>query len=226
MDGFAAFVEQRRADLKRVARHTRGECREEDVINEAWLLAATWEEAGRESLDLAAPDDRSLLISHLYQKLVRYTDVNVRHAVRLDHAPGGEEGSHPLLERLSVDGQDPLSVLQRCEQAPSLPGEGELKYSVASTYLLMLQHHNFRVSALARFLRLSVSHTYRCCADASLLSARQHALVLAPPIGMESLRPWRRYRALRIPRQLEFDFEDRLELCHSGSDPFSSGKGI
>jgi len=212
LDGFAAFVEQQRADLKRVARHTQGECSEQDVINEAWLLAATWGDEGREPLDLAAPDDRTLLISYLYQKLVRYTDVNVRHAVRLDHAPSGEEGGHPLLARLSADGQDPLSFLQLREEAPLPPGEGELKYSVASTYLVMLQHHNFRVPALARFLRLSISHTYRCCAGASALSAWQHALVLAPPISMESLRPWRRCRALRVPRQLEFDFEDRLEL--------------
>jgi len=212
LEGFAEFIAGRQSDLKRVARHTRGEYSEDDVISEAWLLAATWEQADRRPLDLRERDDQSQLISHLYQSLVRYTDLNVRHAVRLDHAPGEGEGGHPLLERLSADGYDPLAVMEACEAGPVPPAEGELHYSVASIYLLMLEHYDFRVSALARFLRLSVSHTYRRCAYASQMSAWQHALVLAPPINMGGLRPWRRFRACRVPRQLEFDFEERLEL--------------
>ncbi len=212
LDGFAEFMVERQGDLRRIARHTRGEYSEDDVISEAWLLVATWEQSDRRPLNLKEREDQSQLISHLYQRLVRYTELNVRHAVRLDHAPGDDAGSHPLLERLSADGDDPLSVMEAREANPIPPPEGELHYSVASIYLVMLAHHDFRMSALARFLRLSISHTYRRCAYASQVSAWQHALVLAPPISMEGLRPWRRFRACRAPRQLEFDFDERLEL--------------
>ena len=57
---------------------------------------------------------QDLLISHLYQHLVRYTELNVRHAVRLDHAaPDGDQDyeSHPLMGSLvSDDGQHPLAI--------------------------------------------------------------------------------------------------------------------
>lgn len=66
---------------------------------EAWLMTQEFGPKGY-GLDLAQPEHQTKLIAHLYQKLVRYTELNVlnvRNTVRLDHAPGGDESQvHPL----------------------------------------------------------------------------------------------------------------------------------
>jgi len=38
-DGFDYFVRERQSDLKRIARHTRGEYQFDDVKSEAWVMA-------------------------------------------------------------------------------------------------------------------------------------------------------------------------------------------
>ena len=41
MDPFDRFVLDRKQDLKRIERHTRGEYEDRDVVNEAWAMAQT-----------------------------------------------------------------------------------------------------------------------------------------------------------------------------------------
>ena len=40
MQTFDRFILERKDDLKRIARHTRGECTYGDVVNAAWLIVA------------------------------------------------------------------------------------------------------------------------------------------------------------------------------------------
>ena len=125
MQTFDRFILERKDDLKRIARHTRGECTYGDVVNEAWLMAETLSARQRVSIDFLDPAFQQRLLSHLYQHLVRYTDLNVRHAIRFDHAPGNETehgAVHPLLEMLASDGgSDPLSLLLTSEEKPVFP---------------------------------------------------------------------------------------------------------
>lgn len=41
MEAFDQFVQERKEDLRRIARHTRRECTFGDIVNEAWLMAGT-----------------------------------------------------------------------------------------------------------------------------------------------------------------------------------------
>lgn len=217
MKAFERFILERRQDLKRIARHTRGEHSYDDAVNEAWLMAETVSARLHVPIDFLDATFQQVLLSHLYQHLVRYTDLNVRHAVRLDHAaPGDDEhtAAHPLSNMLSSDdGSDPLSLLIAAEEKPCRPSHANEHHSLASAYLMLLDHFGNRMRNVANHLLISTSYAYRCCAKAHLFTGCQHALELAPPVSMTMLRPWRRQRALRIPRQMEFDFDDKLPLA-------------
>lgn len=101
---FERFVAERQRDLQRISRHTRSEYSLTEVINEAWIEAATLQRKGHR-IDLACQPSQDLLISHLYQRLVRYTDLKVRYGMRLDHAaPGDAEGASHWLLRTRKNG--------------------------------------------------------------------------------------------------------------------------
>ncbi len=81
-DVFERFAKQRKGDLQRIARHTGGEHQLADVVHEAWIMAWGLRMPGGEPLNLAEATREVRLLSHLYQRLVRYTEQTVRRAVR------------------------------------------------------------------------------------------------------------------------------------------------
>lgn len=106
-DDFQQFTTLKAADLRHIANATRGEYRIKDVIQEAWLMAYDLGVKQGEPLNLLDSDSQHKLLSHLFQRLVRYTDRKIRNAVRLDHAPAGSEdneGVHPLSYLLASNG--------------------------------------------------------------------------------------------------------------------------
>lgn len=214
---FDRFVEQRSEALKRISRHSRGEFALEDVRSEAWLMWRTLAASGR-SLDLADPQDQETLIARLYQQLVRYTELNVRNAVRLDHAPGDADEPHPLAYLLSAgEHHDPLVALLEAEESHSRdvaePTAGE---SLAGAYLHLLRRFDNRMAEVAAHLLISVSYCYRRCAQARDLAVFQQplprgALAASDDVG-SAPGPWRRFRMMRPPVQLCFDFEEGVGL--------------
>lgn len=216
-DSFGRFLKQCAAALKRISRHSRGEFALDDVHSEAWVMWRTMGANGR-SLDLAVPQDQETLIARLYQQLVRYTELNVRNAVRLDHSPGDADEPHPLAHRLSAGEQhDPLVALLEAEQALGRnlaePTAGE---SLAGAYLHLLRRFDNRMAEVAAHLLISVSYCYRRCAHARCLAAFQQPL---PPGALDArsasasvIGPWRRFRMMRVPVQLCFDFEGDVSL--------------
>lgn len=174
------------------------------------------------TIDFLDPVFLKTLLSHLYQKLVHYTELNVRRAVRLDrsHDPdAGEDAVHPLMNKLVGDGgRDPLSYLQAIEDAPDPTLYIQHLHSLAGAYLALLYKFGNRMHAVAGHLLISLSHTYRCYARARGFAARQIPLTLPMAETDFVLGPWRRTRASRAPMQLAFDFEDELPLGASRPD--------
>ncbi len=62
---FERFVTQRKKDLRRIARHTRGEHQFQDVINEAWLVACDLAARRGAVSEFLNPTFQELLLSHL-----------------------------------------------------------------------------------------------------------------------------------------------------------------
>ncbi|PNS09029.1 hypothetical protein [Solilutibacter silvestris] len=218
MDPFESFVGRRQNALKRIARATSGEHQYEDVVNEAWLMAGTISERYGLELDFADAEFQQVLISHLYQSLVRYTERIVRGAVRLDHSPSGESGGNKpnlLMNRLaSNDGRDPLSHLLIDETVSTQPDDGGWHPSLAGAWIRLLRRHEGRMRYVASRLLVSIPHAYACCAKARWLATVQHPIPFDPRAMETQLGPWRRKRAIRIQRQLEFDFVEELPLRH------------
>jgi hypothetical protein len=114
MDRFEHFVAQRKKDLARIARRTTGECEFEDVVGEAFLMAAEIGRRREYAVDWSSRTEQEQVLAYFYQKLVRYEERTVRFAVRLDKSEDDENSDfvHPLVGALASDGgRDPLAVL-------------------------------------------------------------------------------------------------------------------
>ncbi len=209
-DGFIEFIDAHRHDLARISRATRGEASPEDVQAEAWLLIADLIGKGHQ-IDLRDAQHRQWILARLYQSLVRYTELNVRYAVRLDH--GREEGeAHPLSHVLAAnDMYDPEQALLHFQEQARLGEQTDLnpQLSLASAYLYLLDHLDNRMAAMAEHLRISLSYCYRRCAHARTWAVHQQGLPAAAMASDPAFIPgaWRRFRLRRTPIQLSFDFD-------------------
>lgn len=224
MDDFHRFVSECKEDLRRIASATRGEQQYGDVVNEAWVMAASLSSCLQIDIDYLDPTFRKLLLSYLFQHLVRYTELNIRRSVRLDHGTSTKPSlPHPLMNLLESDeNQNPLTSLLLAEATPAPASRHEGEYSLAAAYVLLLRRFNNQMWSVAKHLRISISHTYRCCRNATQLAINQRSLALAPSATTPALKPWRRHRRLNSPVQLTFDFEKEAlpfpieaeETCH------------
>ena len=215
MDDFSRFLRQHADVLRGIAFATKGEHRYEDVCQEAWLTAGELASRSGDEPDFLDPALQAEVIVRLRRKLV-YGDRRFRYATRLDHAVYGDcetGAAHPLMGRLvSDEGRDPLAHLLAGESVREPPDEASLPLSLALAWALLLRAHDNRMRTVAGRLLISVAHAYHCCAKARRAVVHQHTLPLESPAGRAALRfgPWRRYRRERIPRQLAFDFAERL----------------
>lgn len=220
MDAYTRFLAQRKGELLWIAKTTRLEHCYEDVRQQAWLEAYELAEERGSPPDFVDPAFQQDVLKRLCRKLID-GDRRFRHATRLDHGFDGND-AHPLVRLLaSDDGRDPLAELLDAE-APQqeLPDEDRLPLSLALAWVLLLRRHEQRMRSVAARLLISVSHAYRCCARAKWLAAHQQPIPLQREAGSAApqLGPWRRRRAERTPRQLAFDFSERLDLARSSDD--------
>ena len=158
---FAQFLQQQAKALQRIASATKGEHSRADVAQEAWLMAGPLAARHALTLDFLDPDFQDLLLRHLYQALVRYTELHVRYGVRLDHALGddAEDGAaHPLMKRLTSDeGRDPLAYLLAEEERAELPDKDAPHPSLAGAWSVLLQDCRQHMPTVALRLLISVS---------------------------------------------------------------------
>lgn len=210
-DAFANFLSSKRHRLRSISSATRGEHSLEDVQAEAWLMAADLQSKGL-AIDLRQAEHQDLLLSHLYQHLVRYTELNVRKAVRLDHAPAGSEDgdAHPLMRTLSAQEEyDPIVALMLHEERmQSETREPSPHESLAGAYLHLLRLFDNRMKDVADHLLISVSYCYFRFAHAKLLTEKQRPL--SPAISRRDAAfvpsTWRPFRIARTQSQLSLDF--------------------
>jgi len=176
-------------------------------------MASNLQAADGGPLDLLDTDCQRRLLGHLYQHLVRYTEQNVRRAVRLDHAPKGSDqdsDAHPLAYLLvSNDGRDPLGELLERETDSALESSLDAHGSLAVAYVYLLRRFGNNMSAVADHLRISRSYAYRRCANARWLA---NHVTHIPIVEHFMLGPWRSFQLRRPHVQLAFDFDDQLSM--------------
>lgn len=214
-DGFDYFVRQRQSDLKRIARATRSEYQLDDVKSEAWVMAQEMYATKNIPINFSDLEYQELLLKYVYQALVRYTETQVRYAIRLDHSSADhDEDEHPLMRTLVSDGgRDPLAELLTREAAQ----EAETIYvdsSLAAAYADLLHQFDNKLQAVADYLLISISRLRRHRARAKSLVLHQLSIPLAHRDGSRfRLKPWRRFRFQRRPIQLELPFVLDEELA-------------
>lgn len=218
MDDFAAFLHHQRKALQRIANASQGEHSLDDVRQEAWLIADRVADKTGLPKDFADMEFQSLLIAFLYQHLVRYTELNVRHSIRLDQSFGSDDESSrprtPLDKLAGDDERDPLSYLLALEtRTPDdSPSDAALLGTNAGAWAVFLRQCDNRMHTASMRLLISLSHAYHCVARTRQRATYQTALALRPRESKPRLGAWRKARYDRVPKQLSFDFDPVLEL--------------
>ena len=91
-----------------------------------------------------------------------------------------------------------------------------LAWALAGAYLHLLRRFDNRMAEVATHLLISLSYCYRRCAEARYLAAFQQPLppeaLTARGASVSIAGPWRRFRMVRVPVQLCFDFEHDVGL--------------
>lgn len=209
---FERFKQAHRRKFKQIARATGYEHSPEDVESEAWLMAITMQQQSADDIDFmqAAAGDR--LFAYLYQHLVRYTETQVRHAVRLDHWENDEgPAEHPLLRKLATEAAGPAIDFSGGDE--EVTGKVNPHGSRAAAYVRLLEHVGNDAGRLAEHLMISLSWCYRCCKLARDTVARQLQL---PQTLEEDFMPrrWRSYKIaaaappLQLPLNLPLPWEN------------------
>jgi len=157
---FLLFQESRRADLRRIARRTRGDFTEDDAGSEAWLIALKIERKRGFAIDFANRDDQELILSWLHRELVDFPEKHIRFAVKLDDDWDSDdsESSVSRLERLLATPEeiDPLFLMDALE-TDNLLDLVNHSYSQAAAYAILLHRFDWKLKALAEHLRFVVS---------------------------------------------------------------------
>lgn len=161
MDPFQAFVVQRRADFRRIARQTDGEHTAEDVENEAWLIAERIAVKRGSVVNFSLRTDQELVLAWLHNELVRYADKQIRYAVKLDKDwdnDDAELAENTLARTLAApDVADPAVYLLRRQEVPDLLALAQHSYSQAAAYGILLHRFERDAEELAAHIRISTS---------------------------------------------------------------------
>lgn len=215
---YERFLVARQKNLSRIAWATRGEYVLDDVQQQAWLMAYDIQASRGSPVCFDDPDDQELVLSYLFQHFVRYAEKNVRHAIKLDHgssADDSEDKPHFLLGRLSTGDRDnPLNVLIDTEDLATLSSEETpLHQTQAGAYVQLIDYCGQQVPRVANLLLISISYCYKCFAKARWHAQHQHSLAIPWEENQHLMpRAWRRFRSLRAPIQLTFDFVNEPTL--------------
>lgn len=160
MEPFQAFLVQRRSELRRIARMTRGEHTPEDVENEAWLIADRIASKRGVPINFSLRTDQELVLGWLHNEVVKYADKQVRYAVKLDKDWDKEDAdstAYTMAQLLTApETFDPAILLLRREEVPDPHALTKHSYSQASAYVILLSRFDWDTDELAAHLRILV----------------------------------------------------------------------
>lgn len=159
--GIAQFFNDRAADLRQIARGTKGEIEVSEVESEAWLAAVEIEKKRGYRIDFTDAADQQTLLARLYNRLVKYAEKHIRYAVKLDTDWDREESTAfgAVLARLltAPTTADPLVQLQQRQDSKEVAVAVQRSYSQASAYVILLTRFEWEAKELADHLRISVT---------------------------------------------------------------------
>lgn len=162
MDPFQAFLVQRRSELRRIARMTRGEHTPEDVENEAWVLADRIGSKRGVPINFSLRTDQELVLGWLHNEVVKYADKQVRYAVKLDKDWDREDAdstAHAMAQLLTApEFFDPAILLLQREEVPDPVALTKHSCSQSSAYVILLSRFDWDTEELAAHLRIPTSN--------------------------------------------------------------------
>jgi len=115
----------------------------EDLHNDAWVIALEIGDRRGRLIDFSDPEDEELVMKAVNLQNVRRGDWNLRHSIRIDHQPDGEDEGSKWVERLPArSSSDPLVSLLARESAVDTDAMLAASYSQATAYAITFANFN------------------------------------------------------------------------------------
>ncbi len=155
---FYEFLSSKEKALRRIANRTPGYLTIDELQSEAWLVA---EDIGLNRgypIDFTDYDDQETILGWLHNRLVKFSEKQIRYAIRLDEDWDNENGDSAINARtlllMAPPDSDPLVWLQQKEDFINFPEMIQCSYSEASAYVLLLIKFDWNVEDLATHLHI------------------------------------------------------------------------
>lgn len=196
MHRFEGFMKGRRKDLGRIAHATQGEMEVDDLIQEAWIIAAEVADDLGEPFDFANPDHQDKLLAWMYARFVKFADKTVRYATKLDRGwdDDSEQTAGKAIASLlsGPESDDPLVRELIENQAAELMERVRASYSQAAAYVILLARVEWDVGDLADLLWVCRETARRRLERAARHAAIQPSCFDGVEAIPEDFAPWRR----------------------------------
>jgi len=137
-------------DLKRIAYRTKGETSFEDLENEAYLLLSEFVKFHEREPFLWDSKDLRWITGRLHNHFVKWTDQNLKYAIRIDSLED-DDGESWALDLPAVDGSDPLLELLYRDESLAHKHLLDNSYSEAKAYVVSFDHFNHDKDTLSQY---------------------------------------------------------------------------
>lgn len=133
---YKVFLEKVAANIRRIVRATKYDVTEDDLKQDALIIAyEIGEKRGRE-IDFSNPSDQDEIMRRLNFRNVKRGDWNLRNGLRIDEQKQNEDGEFSWMDRLAApEHSDPLIALLALESSQKLEARLINNYSQVVAYL-------------------------------------------------------------------------------------------
>jgi hypothetical protein len=138
---FEEFLKKMASSFRRIAKATKHEVTEEDLKNDAWLLAHDIGKRRGQAINFSDPADQDMVIRFLHFKNVKRGDWKLRKAIRIDEESDDDENMPSWSEKLAAhESSDPLISILFRESAFNAETMFSNSYSQAVAYVRTFEY--------------------------------------------------------------------------------------
>lgn len=135
------FLEEIRVGLRRIAYRTKGEIDFEDLENEAFLLLTEFVEKYERKPNRFDVGDQKWVLSRLFNKFIKWTDHNLKNAIRINSFDDNSGESH-VFDLPAHENSSPLVGMLFKEELSTHQTLLENSYSEAKAYVVTFDNFN------------------------------------------------------------------------------------
>lgn len=197
------FLQERRQDLVRIARQSRGRAEVGDLVSEAWLFVTEQELKRGAPFDPASTQNQEFVLGFLYNKHINFVNPVSRYSISLDQIredDGGDELPALIDRQRAPETCEPLQYLLSIDAGLTDPfAVVTASYSQAAAYIILLERSAWSAADLAESFSISIRALVARFVLARDIMREQPSLFDGIERVRQDFQPYRKRRLMVMP---------------------------